>query len=321
MIRRKLLAASAIVACVIVCACSDLTAPKKLVPGSLAAAATLAPQRGESGSERTFDFTTIDVPGALSTSAQDINARGDIVGTYMDGSHHSHGYLLRDGQFTTIDFPGSAFTEALGMDSEGQVVGDYHFAGEPAVNFHGYMRTKDGDFVPVNAPGHTNTILQRILPDGTMLGCRHDGDLMGTMKGIAVSKRGGYAEIEQFASMELGGTPDGRRIVGFYTNMEANRVEGFLIDDGEFTPLFVPGSTLTRALDISPAGEIIGNYTNSAGVFHGFVLGDAGYVSLDVPGATTTRVFGINPQSDVVGIYVSTDGKAHGFLTRLTQDN
>jgi hypothetical protein len=74
-------------------------------------------------------------------------------------------------------------------------------------------------------------------------------------------------------------------------------------------------------LDISPAGEIIGNYTNSAGVFHGFVLGDAGYVSLDVPGATTTRVFGINPQSDVVGIYVSADGKAHGFLTRLTQDN
>lgn len=319
MIGRKLFIAIGIVALVIVTACSDMTAPKRTVPGSLPAAGILAPQRGESGSDRGFDFTTIDVPGALSTSAQDINARGDIVGTYVDGNHRSHGYLLRDGEITTIDFPGSAFTETLGIDSQGEVVGDYRFAGEPAVNFHGYMRTKDGDFVAVNSPGHTNTILQHILPNGTMIGCRHDGDLMASMRGIIVSKQG-YAEIATFASMETGGTPDGRRIVGFYTNTAANRVEGFLIDDGEFTPLFFPGSTLTRVLDINATGEIIGNYI-LAGVFHGFVLGDGGYVSIDVPGATTTRVFGINPQSDVVGIYVSTDGKAHGFLTRLTRDN
>jgi hypothetical protein len=102
--------------------------------------------------------------------------------------------------------------------------------------------------------------------------------------------------------------------------MAANRVEGFLIDDGEFTPLFVPGSTLTRVLDINAEGDIIGNYI-LAGVFHGFVLGDEGYVSVDVPGATATRIFGIISRSDVVGTYTSTDGKAHGFLTRLTRDN
>ena len=318
MIRRKLLMPAAIVASVVVSACSDMTAPKRLVPGSLTAAAILAPQFGESRSGGTFDFTTIDVPGALSTSAQDINARGDIVGTYMDGNHHSHGYLFRHGEITTIDFPGSAFTEALGIGSQGEVVGDYRFAGEPAVNFHAYRRTKDGEFVPVNYPGHTNTIVQHILPDGTMLGCRHDGDLMGSMKGVTISRRGN-TEIAQFASMETGGTPDGRRIVGFYTNMAANRVEGFLIDDGEFTPLFVPGSTLTRVLDINAAGDIIGNYI-LAGVFHGFVLGDEGYASIDVPGATATRVFGINSRGNVVGTYTSTDGKAHGFLTRLTRN-
>lgn len=123
-----------------------------------------------------------------------------------------------------------------------------------------------------------------------------------------------------FASMETGGTPDGRRIVGFYTNLAANRVEGFLIDDGEFTPLFVPGSTLTRVIDINAAGEIIGNYI-LAGVFHGFLLGDEGYVSIDVPGATTTRVFGINSHSNVVGLYVATDGKTHGFLRRLARED
>lgn len=288
-------------------------------PATRPALAASMLERGASNSERAFEFTTIDVPGALSTLANDINARRDIVGTYVDGSHKSHGYLLRDGQFTTIDFPGSAFTEANGIGPQGEVVGDYRNAGEPPVNFHGYMRTEDGVFVPVNYPGHTNTILQHILPDGTMIGCRHDGDLMGTMKGVTISARGN-TEIPQFASMETGGTPGGRRIVGFYTNLAANRVEGFLIDDGEFTPIFVPGSTLTRVLDINAEGDIIGNYI-LAGVFHGFVLGDEGYVSIDVPGATATRIFGINSRSDVVGTYTSTDGKAHGFLTRLTPYN
>jgi hypothetical protein len=43
MIRRKLLIATAIIASVVITACSDMTAPKQLVPGGLAAAAIVAP--------------------------------------------------------------------------------------------------------------------------------------------------------------------------------------------------------------------------------------------------------------------------------------
>ena len=46
-------------------------------------------------------FNTIDVPGALRTSAFGINPRGDIAGAYTDTSGEVHGYLLnrevRDG--------------------------------------------------------------------------------------------------------------------------------------------------------------------------------------------------------------------------------
>jgi len=38
-------------------------------------------------------FTTIDVPGASSTTAAAINPRGDIVGVYVSDSV-SHGFLL-----------------------------------------------------------------------------------------------------------------------------------------------------------------------------------------------------------------------------------
>jgi hypothetical protein len=182
------------------------------------------------------------------------------------------------------------------------------------VNLHGYLRTKKGAFVPVNDPPHINTVAQRILPDGTILGCRHDADQMSTMRGLVISRRGSIAELDVFGSMENGGTPDHRRVVGLYFNMAAaNRNEGFLIDDGEFMPLLVPGSTLTQAWDINRAGDIIGFYS-LAGVFHGFVLRDEQYITLDVPGATATRLRGINSRGDIVGAYIATDGKTHGFL-------
>ena len=275
----------------------------------------------ERHSESTFDFTTIDVPGAMFTSATGINPRGDIVGSYVDnvnGTQRSHGYVLRDGAFTTIDFPGAAGTEARGIGPSGEIVGDYSLPGEPAVNIHGYLLTKPGEFVPVNYPGHTNTIPQRILPDGTILGCRHDNDTMGSMKGIVIS-RDGSREIEQFASMNNGATPDRRRIVGLYTNMMEGRQEGYLIEDGVFTPLLVPGSLSTAAWDMNTGGEIVGVYRNATG-FHGFVLGEDGYASIDVPGATATRAFGINSRGDVVGTYVA-GGKTHGFLaSRMRED-
>jgi len=281
-------------------------------PSSSARPAVLEP--AETGSERAFSFKTIDVPGAAATSPSGINARGDIVGSYVDGTG-SHGYVLRDGEFTTIDFPDAAGsvvagTDARGIGPSGEIVGSYTVVGEPGVNVHSYLLTKQGEFVAVNYPGHTNMIAQRILPDGTILGCRHDDDNMGSMKGVVIT-RSGSEEIDLFASMANGATPDHRRIVGLYRNMAANRNSGFLIDDGDFTPLVVPGSTGTSAWDMNQAGEIVGVYTK-AGV-HGFVLSDEVYVPVDFPGATATRAFGINARGDVVGSYVA-DGKTHGFL-------
>lgn len=275
-----------------------------------AAASANLLDRVQSRSAQTFSFTSIDVPAAGFTGASGINARGDIVGTYRDASGRSHGYVLHNGEFTTIDFTGSVFTEARGISPDGEIVGDYRLAGEPNVNFHGYRRTREGDFVHVDYPEHTNTLVQRILPDGTMLGCRHDGDQMDTMKGVTISSQGS-AEIREFASMNNGATPDHRKIVGLYTNMAGSQ-QGFLIEDGVFRPLFVGGIPTTAAWDMNPAGEIVGVFLQAGA--HGFVLRNDGYVQIDFPGATATRAFGINARGDVVGTYVSADGKSHGFL-------
>lgn len=260
--------------------------------------------------ERVFDFRTLEVPGATRTVASGINDGGQIVGSY-DDSVGTHGFVLREGKFTTIGFPGAAWTTALGIGARGEIVGAYKMPGEPAVAFHGFLRTIEGRFERVDSPPHKYTIAQRILPDGTILGCRHDDDFGASMKGIVLSAHR-LSVTEAFASMHNGATPDLRRIVGLYSYAPGDRSAAYVIDDGTFKPLVVPGSTATSAWDVNAAGEVVGSYRDSTGV-HGFILIPEGFGRLDVPKAAMTRALGINASGAVVGSF-DAGGRTYGFL-------
>lgn len=263
------------------------------------------------GGDQPLRYETIEVPDARSTTAFGINARGHVVGSYVDASGRTHGFLLARGEFTTIDYPGAIFTDARGIGPGGEIVGAYRMPGEPSVNLHGYRLNRQGEFVAVDYRGHTSLIPQRILPDGSILGCRHDHDFMDTMRGVFIDGDE-QGETDAYASMHNGATPDRRRITGLFTNMMTGRGEAYVIEDGVFTPFVIEGSTFTAAWDMNPAGDIAGNYRNSTGV-HGFVLSGDGYRSLDVPGASATRAFGLNARGDVVGNYLA-GGKLRGFI-------
>jgi len=73
-------------------------------------------------------FSTIDFPGAINTTANGINPRGDIVGRHDTPDGVSHGYLLSGGQFNSFDFPGATLTRALGINPRGDIVGRYDTA-------------------------------------------------------------------------------------------------------------------------------------------------------------------------------------------------
>jgi probable HAF family extracellular repeat protein len=268
---------------------------------------------------RSFEFSEIVIPGATLTNAQGINAAGDVVGIYRDAGGRTHGFLWRKGEVTTIDFPGASSTEARGISPDGDIVGAYRVAGEPAVNIHGFLLTKHGTLSRVDYPNHTSTIPQRILPNGTILGCRHDADTMGTMFGIRMGADGTSGETDMPASMHNGATPDGGLIVGLFTDMMTGRGEGYVIEDGTFTPFVVPGSNLTAAWDVNPRGEIVGVYRDAANRIHGFVRDGDDYVALDVPGATATRAFGINAGGDVVGAFVDAAGLTRAFIATRTR--
>lgn len=259
-----------------------------------------------------FVISTIDVEGALSTVPQGINAGGAVAGYYISADGNYHGFILKDEGLTTIDYPGAGYTDVRGIGPDGDVVGTFADLTEEAAAYHGFKRTAAGEFVPVHYSGHLYEIPQRILADGTILGCRHDHDLAASMKGFVA--RDGESEITAFASMNNGATPSLAHVVGQYTNTAANRTEAYDIENGVFSPFIVPGSMMTSAWDINQRGDVVGIFRNAAG-FHGYVRTEDGFTTIDVAGATATRAYGINARGDVVGTFAS-GGRMHGFLAR-----
>ena len=265
------------------------------------------------------EYSTIAPLGARSSTAFGINARGDVVGSFVDQSLVQHGFLLsKTGEFTVIDFPGARGTIARGISPDGEIVGTYSLPGDSSVlGSRGFLRTKDGEFGNVHYPGHTWEVAQRILPDGTILGCYHDVDQMATMRGVIIG-RDGASEIDAFASMNNGATPDLQLMVGFWFNMIDNQTQGYMIENGVFTSFMVPGSNGTSAWDVNPDGAIVGQYTVGT-TLRGFVKTGEAYTTIHYPGATVTRAFGINARGDIVGNYVL-GGVTRAFLARAVED-
>ena len=100
-------------------------------------------------------FTTIELPGALATSADDINNRGQIVGTYSEVSNTRpldapRAYLLDDGAFTLIDAFGADNTQIGRINDRGEFVGAYFDAGGPTL---GFLRDRRGVLHHDRGPG------------------------------------------------------------------------------------------------------------------------------------------------------------------------
>jgi hypothetical protein len=318
----------------------------------------------QSSAVQTFNLFPLDPPcsgcagGIAVSTAQGINPGGDIAGGYRDAVGGQHGYVWRHGQFFTLDVPGSIVgvsgalpTLAKGIGPSGNVVGQFTAPYNPPVSttapidsplycpaatsvacIKGFLYSR-GQFSVVLFPGHPGAIPQRISPDGSIYGCLHDFDLMGSMFGAIWSRSGdssliaGGGELTDstmgFAmSMNNGARPDGHTIVGLYTDM-GGRGHGYVVRDGEFHSWDAPNSISTSIWDVNADGAFVGVYRTSGGAGHGFVqLPDSSApITIDVPATApfnanlrATIVFGINPGGSVVGQYVDTAARSRGFL-------
>jgi uncharacterized membrane protein len=98
-----------------------------------------------------------------------------------------------------------------------------------------------------------------------------------------------------------------------FDNDRDPRLQGFLRKDGNGNTitLVVPKSTLTEAVGLNDADDVVGDYRDRNGVFHGFFYRQGTYRSFDFPSGGDTGASGINNLGQIVGCY-SLCG--HGFV-------
>ena len=272
--------------------------------------------------------TTIDYPGADWTGAVGINPQGDIVGYYhkpgTPGSQ-THGFFLdRDG-FVAIDYPQATSGVASDINPAGDILGSYM---DSLGVQHGYLLRR-GRFATINVPGATFTGAYGINPKGDITG--HFGVPPSGKMNVFLLRHGRFttyvhpdAEAGMLMTCAFGISPEGQ-IVGHY--VDGSGMHGFLLNEGDFTTIDVPGGKNADAQGINPKGEVVGFYTEIGtgtatipAKIHGFVMDKWGvFTQVDIPGAVDTAIRGNNPRGDLVGTYRDEYGM-HGFLMRRNDD-
>jgi uncharacterized membrane protein len=95
----------------------------------------------------------------------------------------------------------------------------------------------------------------------------------------------------------------------------------YTLDDGEFRSFTVPGAETGGPSDINDRGDVVGPYTDAAGIQHGFQVDRRGCpVVVDYPGPPRSKneALGINDRGQIVGVYGQygdeTAGESHAYL-------
>lgn len=293
-------------------------------------------------------FTSFEDPAAapMETAALGINSGNFISGFFDDPSGNEHSYVRApNAQFQNFDFPLGDFTDAFKLNDSGSLVGQY------ATNFpiHGFVLSgatglnglpSPCQFLSFDYPDSQNSGTRGINNAGQITGiyrirgnpARH-GFLATPTPGGNSAQNNACQETTSFStrhgasfeSFDFPGstntqataiTPSGE-IVGRYNSADGKQ-HGFVLRDGVFTSVDVPGATFsTDVAWVNASGEIVGGYGDSRGG-HAYVLKGGTFTTIDFPSANPvcTAGFGISNSGDVVGVeFVCSDFfHGHGYL-------
>jgi probable HAF family extracellular repeat protein len=206
--------------------------------------------------------------------------------------------------FTPFTVPGAASTSVSGINNLGDIVGAY----SDGTGSHGFIYA-NGVFTTLDVPNSTGTGVSGINDAGQVVGSYtiqpHGGPPLGFLYSNGV-----YTTIDvpgtQFT--EAWGINDNGQIVG------TSSLGGFVDVNNSFTTISL--QSVTFALGINNAGQVVGRYGGSNGGLDGFLDTNGSITTIDWPGATISLAYGINDSGQIVGNFF--DGGLstpdHGFL-------
>ncbi len=239
-------------------------------------------------------------------------------------------------------FPGS-------INNEGTITGIYIAAN---TLYHGFLRSPDGKFITVDAPGagasvgtRFRTFLSSINISANSININNRGTLTGNYidsnnvsHGFLRSPGGEFLTFDAPGASSTAGTFDGTfpsginsggAITGNYIDSRELNHAFLRNPKGEFTTFDAPGATSVAAFgygtfprSINFAGSVTGHYSGAHNVIHGFVRSPSGqFTTFEAPGASIVAGSGlgtfpesINDAGSVTGRYADANGLYHGFL-------
>jgi hypothetical protein len=107
-------------------------------------------------------------------------------------------------------------------------------------------------------------------------------------------------------------------VVGVFTDSAGN-THGYVLNNGKYTSIDVPGAVFTFAGGGNAQGDVVGQFTNANGVNSAFLLSKGKFTTFEAPGAGTSSgqgsgASGINLEGTIVGLYVNSQNTTFGFI-------
>jgi len=287
------------------------------VPGSIGARRQKF-KAGPSVRAGQYNYTQVDVPGAVFTGLFGINSRNQTIGMYEDGSGTAHGFMRDlDGSIVTIDYPGAVLTTANGINAQGDVVGRWDDASGIA---HTFLRTSQGSITSFDPPAPC--VATTLEPPTTAHGINDRGDIVGRCYNASGKELGWL--LRHDGSLKIFDDPsfltaDGWAInnsgvaIGDYSDANGF-VHGFTWTEADgFTTLdFQNNMTGLRAID--QRGDISGIYFDGL-TLHGFLRPkNETEVTIDPPDSVQTDSAVVNSRGSLAGTYWDANSNAHGYI-------
>jgi probable HAF family extracellular repeat protein len=278
-----------------------------------------------------FTFTPITGPQNYpSVFPYAINNSGAIALQADGNGGVGPSYIYSGNTHTQITFPGvdPTATYLQALNNSGGYGGAYV---DPSTgNFRGFVYL-NGQYKTVVPPGGAGT-------DTFVYGLNDHGEAVGSAGGFPTYVSFSYLN-GQFTTLTdpngptttaANGVNNAGDVVGSY--IDSNNIShGFLLHNGQYTTLDVPGAAGgqfqgTAALNISNTGEIVGWYNGSDGLTHGFTYQNGVFDTVDYPFAsgpnppanTGTFLYGVNDEGQLVGQYTDAHFQVHAFVATPT---
>jgi probable HAF family extracellular repeat protein len=234
------------------------------------------------------------LPGDKDSSAEAVNAKGEVVGWSQKGG----AFLFRNGKMTSIGGLGNEAGSVTGINDRGDVVG-FSDVGPREARDRNFMRAflyREGKVRDLGAFDGRRSWAHGINDRGQVVGASTvAGDTkIVKLPPIKYAQRGIISDFKWFSS---------------------DHMRAFLYTDGKMIDLgALPHGQQSCANAINRSGDAAGWSRDGKGIHHAVLFANCKVIDLGTLGGRESEAYGINNKKQIVGWADTADGWRHAFL-------